>query len=163
MATKGCNLFHKALSKAHIPLITKPGEKGFEPLTFGFGNHYSTVETILLTFVSQATRANLVQISISTNRNKGLGDPVLWVTTGCCLAPNLLLCTKFGCKFVALQTKFVVPKGLLVCALLNPYLLFCAKCLCLHAYHRVQSQSNKLAWVPLHGLLVPNIFVLNLT
>jgi hypothetical protein len=24
------------------------GEKGFEPLTFGFGNHYSTVETILL-------------------------------------------------------------------------------------------------------------------
>ena len=59
IATKGCNLFHKALSKAHIPLITKPGEKGFEPLTFGFGNHYSTVETILLTFVSQATRANL--------------------------------------------------------------------------------------------------------
>ena len=26
------------------------GEKGFEPLTFGFGNHYSTVETILLLF-----------------------------------------------------------------------------------------------------------------
>ncbi len=24
------------------------GEKGFEPLTFGFGDHYSTVETILL-------------------------------------------------------------------------------------------------------------------
>ena len=24
------------------------GEKGFEPLTFGFGNHYSTIETILL-------------------------------------------------------------------------------------------------------------------
>lgn len=24
------------------------GEKGFEPLTFGFGDHYSTIETILL-------------------------------------------------------------------------------------------------------------------
>ena len=26
----------------------KAGGKGFEPLTFGFGNHYSTIETILL-------------------------------------------------------------------------------------------------------------------
>ena len=24
------------------------GEKGLEPLTFGFGDHYSTIETILL-------------------------------------------------------------------------------------------------------------------
>ena len=24
------------------------GEKGFEPLTFGFGDHYSTIETIPL-------------------------------------------------------------------------------------------------------------------
>ena len=24
------------------------GEKGVEPLTFGFGNHYSTIKTILL-------------------------------------------------------------------------------------------------------------------
>ena len=64
--TKSYNLFHKALSKAHIPLIIKPGEKGFEPLTFGFGNHYSTVEAILLTFganlkriVASKARANL--------------------------------------------------------------------------------------------------------
>ena len=26
------------------------GEKGFEPLTFGFGDHYSTIETIPLLF-----------------------------------------------------------------------------------------------------------------
>jgi hypothetical protein len=28
------------------------GEKGFEPLTFGFGDHYSTIETILLNYIS---------------------------------------------------------------------------------------------------------------
>lgn len=26
------------------------GEKGVEPLTFGFGDHYSTIETIPLSF-----------------------------------------------------------------------------------------------------------------
>lgn len=34
------------------------GEKGFEPLTFGFGNHYSTIETILL-FLSSSTYKTL--------------------------------------------------------------------------------------------------------
>ena len=29
-------------------LETETGEKGFEPLTFGFGDHYSTIETIPL-------------------------------------------------------------------------------------------------------------------
>ena len=27
------------------------GEKGFEPLTFGFGDHYSTIETIPLFYL----------------------------------------------------------------------------------------------------------------
>ena len=31
-----------------IHFFSYAGEKGFEPLTFGFGDHYSTIETILL-------------------------------------------------------------------------------------------------------------------
>ena len=82
LPTKSCNLFHKALSKAHIPLIIKPGEKGFEPLTFGFGNHYSTVETILLT-------SNLLLIRRNPFAHKKEdGDPVL-----CCA---YLVCKKYA-------------------------------------------------------------------
>ena len=38
-----------ALSPVELQALSKSGEKGFEPLTFGFGDHYSTVGTILLT------------------------------------------------------------------------------------------------------------------
>jgi len=31
-----------------MPLNMRSGEKGFEPLTSGFGDHYSTIKTILL-------------------------------------------------------------------------------------------------------------------
>ena len=41
----------KSSVQVHLSLIRRPGEKGFEPLTFGFGNHYSTVKTTLLHFL----------------------------------------------------------------------------------------------------------------
>ena len=38
----------RSLTLYPIELQAFPGEKGFEPLTFGFGDHCSTVGTILL-------------------------------------------------------------------------------------------------------------------
>lgn len=31
-----------------VTMVYNSGEKGVEPLTYGFGDHYSTIKTILL-------------------------------------------------------------------------------------------------------------------
>ena len=38
----------RSLTLYPIELQALPGEKGFEPLTYGFGDHCSTIGTILL-------------------------------------------------------------------------------------------------------------------
>ena len=39
---------NKRLAPRVSAFVVKSGEKGFEPLTFGFGDHCSTIGTILL-------------------------------------------------------------------------------------------------------------------
>ncbi len=40
------------------------GEKGFEPLTSGFGNHYSTIETIPLFSIKKNKQKITEQVAV---------------------------------------------------------------------------------------------------
>ena len=42
------SVWKRKQKRNNMCLETETGEKGFEPLTFGFGDHYSTIETIPL-------------------------------------------------------------------------------------------------------------------
>ena len=53
-----------------IELQALPGEKGFEPLTYGFGDHCSTIGTILLLFETRPFRLT-VRTSLFHGENTG--------------------------------------------------------------------------------------------